>query len=66
MHFAKQASDFGCLDDIQHRVMSGSDRETDQLRAYKLQVAAYLAKPADKDEYFATIRSILDKGTMVP
>src|SRR5579863_4109912 len=39
-------------------VMSGSDRETDQLRAYKLQVAAYLVKPADKDKYFAAIRSI--------
>lgn len=39
-------------------VMSGSDRSEDQARAYKLQVAAYIVKPADKDKYFAAIRSI--------
>ena len=39
-------------------VMSGSDRSEDQARAYKLQVAAYIVKPADKDRYFAAIRSI--------
>jgi CheY-like chemotaxis protein len=39
-------------------IMSGSDREEHQLRAYKLQVAAYIVKPADKDKYFAAIRSI--------
>lgn len=39
-------------------VLSGSDREEDQARAYKLQVAAYIVKPADKDRYFAAIRSI--------
>jgi CheY-like chemotaxis protein len=39
-------------------VMSGSDRQEDQARAYKLQVTAYLVKPPDKDKYFAAIRSI--------
>jgi len=39
-------------------VMSGSDRSEDQARAYKLQAAAYIVKPADKDKYFAAIRSI--------
>ena len=39
-------------------VMSGSDREEHQARAYKLQVAAYIVKPADKDKYFAAIRSV--------
>jgi len=39
-------------------VMSGSDREEHQSRAYRLQVAAYIVKPADKDKYFAAIRSI--------
>jgi len=39
-------------------VMSGSDRQDHQSRAYKLNVAAYIVKPADKDKYFAAIRSI--------
>jgi len=39
-------------------VMSGSDREEHQARAYRLQAAAYLVKPTDKDKYFAAIRSI--------
>jgi len=39
-------------------VVSGSDREEDQARAYKLQIAAYLVKPADKDKYFSAVRSI--------
>jgi chemotaxis family two-component system response regulator Rcp1 len=39
-------------------VMSGSDRSEDQARAYRLQAAAYIIKPADKDKYFAAIRSI--------
>jgi two-component system, chemotaxis family, response regulator Rcp1 len=39
-------------------VMSGSDREEDQARAYRLQAAAYLVKPPDKDKYFAAIRSV--------
>jgi len=39
-------------------VMTGSEREEDQARAYRLQIAAYIIKPADKDKYFAAIRSI--------
>ena len=39
-------------------VMSGSDQAEHQTRAYKLQAAAYIVKPADKDKYFAAIRSI--------
>jgi two-component system, chemotaxis family, response regulator Rcp1 len=39
-------------------VMSGSDREQDEARAYRLQVAAYVVKPPDKDKYFAAIRSV--------
>lgn len=39
-------------------VMSGSDRSEDQSRAYRLQAVAYIVKPADKDKYFAAIRSI--------
>src|SRR5436190_16520885 len=39
-------------------VMSGSDRSEDQARAYRLQAAAYIVKPPDKDKYFAAIRSI--------
>jgi DNA-binding NarL/FixJ family response regulator len=38
--------------------MSGSDREEHQTRAYRLQAAAYIVKPGDKDKYFAAIRSI--------
>ena len=39
-------------------IMSGSNRSEDQKRAYRLQAAAYIVKPADKDKYFAAIRSI--------
>jgi CheY-like chemotaxis protein len=39
-------------------IMSGSDRAEHQARAYKLHAAAYIVKPADKDKYFAAIRSI--------
>ena len=39
-------------------VMSGSDRSEDQSRAYRLQAVAYIVKPADKDKYFAAIRSV--------
>ena len=39
-------------------VMSGSERPEDQTRAYRLQVAAYVVKPPDKDKYFAAIRSV--------
>ena len=39
-------------------VMSGSDRSEDQRRASRLQAVAYIVKPADKDKYFAAIRSI--------
>ena len=39
-------------------VMSGSDRAEDQTRAYRLQAAAYLVKPPDKDLYFAAVRSV--------
>jgi two-component system, chemotaxis family, response regulator Rcp1 len=39
-------------------VMSGSDREQDEARAYRLQAAAYIVKPPDKDKYFAAIRSV--------
>jgi len=39
-------------------VMSGSDRSEDQARAYRLQAVAYIVKPADKDKYFAAIRSV--------
>lgn len=46
------------LQNIPVIVMTGSDRSEDQARAYKLHAAAYLVKPADKDKYFAAIRSI--------
>jgi len=39
-------------------VMSGSDREEDQARAYRLHIAAYVVKQPDKDKYFAAIRSV--------
>ena len=39
-------------------VLTGSEREEDQTRAYRLQIAAYIVKPPDKDKYFAAIRSI--------
>jgi CheY-like chemotaxis protein len=38
--------------------MSGSNREEDQARAYRLHIAAYVVKPPDKDKYFAAIRSV--------
>ena len=46
------------LQNIPVVVMSGSDRSEDQARAYRLQVAAYIVKPAEKDKYFGAIRSI--------
>jgi CheY-like chemotaxis protein len=46
------------LQNIPVIVMSGSDRSEDQARAYRLGIAAYIVKPADKDRYFAAIRSI--------
>jgi chemotaxis family two-component system response regulator Rcp1 len=39
-------------------VVSGSDRSSDIARAYDLQVAAYLVKPSNVDEYFSAIRAI--------
>jgi len=39
-------------------VISGSDRTEDRARAYELQAAGYLAKPAELDKYFAAIRSL--------
>ena len=39
-------------------VISGSERQEDQTRAYRLQAAAYVVKPPDKDKYFAAIRSV--------
>jgi len=41
-------------------VISGSDRTEDRLRAYELQAAGYLAKPAELDKYFTAIRSLKD------
>ena len=41
-------------------VISGSDRTEDRARAYELQAAGYLAKPAELDQYFAAIRSLKD------
>jgi CheY-like chemotaxis protein len=39
-------------------VISGSDRGIDRVRAYDLQIAGYLVKPADVDKYFAAIQSV--------
>ena len=39
-------------------VVSGSDRESDIARAYSLQVAAYLVKPLNVDDYFSAIRAV--------
>ena len=39
-------------------VTSGSAREEDEARAYKLHISAYVVKPTDKDKYFAAIRSV--------
>ena len=41
-------------------VISGSDRTEDRLRAYELQAAGYLTKPAEFDKYFTAIRSLKD------
>jgi CheY-like chemotaxis protein len=41
-------------------VISGSDRTEDRLRAYELQAAGYLTKPAELDKYFTAIRSLKD------
>jgi len=39
-------------------VVSGSARLTDIARAYALQIAAYLVKPVNVDEYFTAIRAL--------
>jgi two-component system, chemotaxis family, response regulator Rcp1 len=39
-------------------VVSGSDRASDIARAYDLQIAAYLVKPVNVDDYFSAIRAI--------
>jgi len=39
-------------------VVSGSARPSDIARAYALQIAAYLVKPVNVDEYFTTIRAL--------
>jgi CheY-like chemotaxis protein len=47
-------------------VTSGSHRAADQLRAYDLQVAAYIVKPTDLDQYFAAIRAIKELWFLAP
>jgi CheY-like chemotaxis protein len=39
-------------------VVSGSDRASDIARAYDLQIAAYLVKPINVDDYFSAIRAV--------
>jgi len=39
-------------------VVSGSDRESEIGRAYHLQIAAYLVKPINVDDYFSAIRAV--------
>jgi CheY-like chemotaxis protein len=39
-------------------VVSGSDRAADITRAYDLQIAGYLVKPVDVDDYFSAIRAL--------
>jgi CheY-like chemotaxis protein len=39
-------------------VFSGSDRASDIARAYDLQIAAYLVKPINLDDYFTAIRAV--------
>jgi chemotaxis family two-component system response regulator Rcp1 len=39
-------------------VMSNSSAESDLARAYDAQIAAYLVKPADLDDYFNAIRAV--------
>lgn len=39
-------------------IVSGSDRSADIARAYGLQVAGYLVKPLNADEYFTAIRAL--------
>jgi CheY-like chemotaxis protein len=41
-------------------VISGSHRMEDRSRAYELQAAGYLTKPAELDKYFTAIRSLKD------
>jgi len=46
------------LKNIPVMIVSGSGREADIARAYDLQVAAYLVKPLDVDDYFSAIRAL--------
>ena len=39
-------------------VVSGSERNIDIARAYDLQIAGYLVKPLNVDEYFTAIRAL--------
>jgi len=39
-------------------VVSGSDRQQDIARAYDLNIAAYLVKPTNVDDYFNAIRAV--------
>jgi two-component system, chemotaxis family, response regulator Rcp1 len=39
-------------------IVSGSARPSDIARAYSLQIAAYLVKPLNVDEYFTAIRAL--------
>jgi two-component system, chemotaxis family, response regulator Rcp1 len=39
-------------------VVSGSAQESDISRAYDLQIAAYLVKPVNVDDYFSAIRAV--------
>jgi CheY-like chemotaxis protein len=39
-------------------VISGSDRAADIARAYSLQIAGYMVKPLNVDEYFTAIRAL--------
>jgi CheY-like chemotaxis protein len=39
-------------------VLSGSDRSSDIARAYELQIAGYLVKPVNVDDYFSAIRAV--------
>jgi two-component system response regulator len=39
-------------------VISGSDRAADIARAYGLQIAGYMVKPLNVDEYFTAVRAL--------